>query len=132
MLKIPKLSVIVAERKLKFRGTAGKTKTIKVFLGKPVKAPNTHGDMCCPLKIVGIGDDSVKGAFGVDAVQALIMALWKIQVDLDGFAKRQKGTIEWVGSSGHGFPFFSLETNVLAKLLTEYRKPEENNGQTEH
>src|ERR1035441_6334435 len=46
---------------------------ILVRFGKPLLHPK--GDWACPYQIAGIGDEKVRLAFGIDAVQALQLAM---------------------------------------------------------
>jgi hypothetical protein len=50
-------------------------KSFDVFVrfGKPM--PHPKGDWACPFQITGIGDEKVRHAFGIDAVQALQLAM---------------------------------------------------------
>ena len=44
-------------------------------MGKPRKLPDSQGDSFCPWQIIGIGDERVRYAAGIDGVQALDLAM---------------------------------------------------------
>jgi hypothetical protein len=78
----------IAERVL----TCGKRKrTLIVRLGMPRKVPRS--DWACPYQIVGLRDSRVEDAYGVDSVQALIMALESIRRRLE----RSRVSCTWMG-----------------------------------
>ena len=80
---------------------AGRRKgQLTVRLGAPKKAQDV--DWVCPYQIVGLRDSKVGTAYGVDALQALMMALEKIRVRLE---KAGSGYTWLGGEEGDaGFP----------------------------
>lgn len=77
-------------------------KHVTVRLGAPKKAKDI--DWVCPYQIVGLHKSRVDTAYGVDAFQALMMALEGIRVRL-----KQAGlSCTWVGGEkgDSGFPRF--------------------------
>jgi len=87
----------IAERAL----ACGKRKRqLTVRIGAPKKAEDV--DWVCPYQIAGLRDSRVEAAYGVDALQALMMALEKIRVRLE----RAGGNCTWVGGEegDAGFP----------------------------
>jgi hypothetical protein len=64
---------VIAERVL----TAtinGKPFDVSVRFGKPM--PNPSGEWACPYQINGLGIETVRRACGIDAVQALQLAMF--------------------------------------------------------
>lgn len=53
----------------------------------------------CPFRIVGVGDDTVRAAYGVDAVQAMQLVSQAVGAEL--FRHPHLG---WLGLKGNGFP----------------------------
>ena len=96
------LGEVVAERRLDWTGDA-EWEGVVVRIGKPVRNPDPEGDWVCPIEIIGLGDDTVRAAFGVDAVQALMLALQMIHIDLQAGQRRTGRTLQWLEQSDLGF-----------------------------
>lgn len=96
------LGEVIAERRLDWTGDSG-SEGVVVRIGKPVRDPDPEGDWLCPIQIAGLGDDMVRAAFGVDAVQALILALQMVHVDLQSGQRRTGRTLQWLEQSDLGF-----------------------------
>lgn len=97
------LGEVIAERRLDWTADA-ESEGVVVRIGKPVRDPDPEGDWLCPLQIAGLGDDTVRAAFGVDAVQALILAMQMIHIDLQAGQRRTGRTLQWLEQSDLGFP----------------------------
>jgi hypothetical protein len=80
-------------------------KKITVVIGRPEKFPEGE-DYYCPYQIVGIGNGRVRYGGGLDAVQALQLALKKIGADLYTSPEAQSKQLSWVGGDAGdlGFP----------------------------
>ncbi len=78
---------------------------ITVVIGRPEKFPEGE-DYYCPYQILGFGNERVRYAGGVDAVQALQLALQKIGADLYTSQEAQSKQLAWVGGNlgDLGFP----------------------------
>ncbi len=89
---------IIAERILTVVGSKAR---VYVRLGKP-KKDRASGDYTCSFIIDGLGETTVQRASGIDAMQALQLAMQAIRKALLPHAKR----LRWVGSQpgGLGFP----------------------------
>lgn len=94
----------IAVRELEARSNADGTESpVLVRFGRPEPDPAPGGDWQCAFQIVGIGDDDVQHAFGVDAVQALHLAFQAVGARLFA-AQSRKQTITWLGMDDLGFP----------------------------
>lgn len=107
MFDISEIKEIVAERRLYIAGRPDII--IRVLLGKPQEAPEaSSGDfMLCPYQILGIGDEKVRVGGGVDAMQALQLAMEMIGAELYFKLNRQQdGKLRWDAGKGKdlGFP----------------------------
>jgi len=53
-------------------------------------------DWMCPYQIVGLGDESVKFAGGVDGMQALLLATHTLPAELASLSKAEKGQLSFL------------------------------------
>lgn len=96
-MTLSELGDVIAERELEVGG-AGRA---VVRIGRPTPDPTRGGDWRCPFQIIGLGDEAVHEAFGVDAVQALQLCLQMIDIHLA--EQRRAHEITWLGSDDLGF-----------------------------
>ncbi|WP_425163013.1 DUF6968 family protein [Candidatus Binatus sp.] len=75
------LGRVIARRILSEEGVAGRK--IVVSIGLPRPDPRKGGDWECPFLIEGVGKSEVQKAFGVDSLQALMIAIQGIRVGLE-------------------------------------------------
>ncbi|HEX2091459.1 MAG TPA: hypothetical protein VHG28_03615 [Longimicrobiaceae bacterium] len=91
------LTDVIAERELERPDRdAG---PVVVRIGRPLQAPDV--DWMCSFQIRGVGDELVRTAFGLDAVQALRLCMEMIRADL-GALQRSHG-LTWLGEDDLGF-----------------------------
>jgi hypothetical protein len=74
---------------------------VTVTIGKPERFPDSN-DYYCPYQIVGSKRSHVRYAGGVDAVQALDLALKMIGADLYTSDEARNGALSWEGGSEKG------------------------------
>ena len=89
---------VIAERMYQIAGTPD---GIHVRIGEPM---NKEGDCACAVHIRGIDDDSVRMIFGVDALQALCLAIDYVSVRMHVANAQLAGDIEWLGERQLGLP----------------------------
>ena len=78
---------------------------VMLEIGAPYPMNNNQPDCWCPYRISGLGPSTVKRSGGVDAVQALYLALQMAATDLYcSDAARQK-ILQWVGQRNLGLPY---------------------------
>ncbi len=95
------LGAVIAVRK--YRADDG-ARSVAVKIGKPEKMPD-HSDYYCPFEIDGIGGGGIDHACGVDAIQALDLAMKKIGVILNCSPEAQAARLSWDGGGDHlGLP----------------------------
>jgi hypothetical protein len=75
------LGQVIARRILSEQGVVGRK--VVVSIGLPRPDPLKGGDWECPFLIEGVGKSEVQKAFGVDSLQALIIAIQGIRVGLE-------------------------------------------------
>ena len=100
-MDIVDLGEIIATRKLQIAGDP--KREIKILIGKPREFAD-HPDYYCPYQIVGIGNEKIRYAGGVDAVQALQLAVKIIGVKLQTSKEAEK--LRWLDQTDLGFPVF--------------------------
>lgn len=96
---------VIAERKLSIVTGPQTEAVVKVLLGKPEKLPDGP-DFYCPFQIVGLGPERVRCAYGIDAFQAIQLAITAIGAFLKSLSESGGGTLRWEGgeSGDLGFP----------------------------
>jgi uncharacterized protein DUF6968 len=83
MLTVFEIGDVIAERRLTFQPREGKPQDVAVRIGRPVvDASAAHETWICPFQIEGIGNGKTRGIFGADAMQALLLAIHTIPVEL--------------------------------------------------
>ena len=97
-----RLGEVIAERRLEWAG-GGPGDGVLVRIGRPVPDPEPGGDWLCPIQIVGAHGDAVRAAYGVDAVQALVLALWMIDIELRALQKDAGRALLWLDRTDLGF-----------------------------
>ena len=104
-MKLENVGEIIAERKFELLRDAREHETIVVQLGKPARVPN-HTDFYCPYEIERRNSKKVMAICGLDAFQALQLAIVAIGVELDVIRLDSGGQLIWGGGneSDLGFP----------------------------
>lgn len=63
-----------------------------MLLGMPVADPEQPSRAwICPFQIIGIRDEPVRAIFGVDALQALVLAIHAVPTELRSIAREESG-----------------------------------------
>ncbi len=103
------LGEVIAERRLTVVGAANAT--VVVRLGKPrplieLFEDDKNGDMYCPYLIVGVADEKIRYAAGIDAIQALQLVMLAVGAELKHIQDDDGLQLRWEGSEygDLGFP----------------------------
>ncbi|HEX8183744.1 MAG TPA: hypothetical protein VF747_03310, partial [Blastocatellia bacterium] len=91
-------------RSFEAREATGTEREVTLRMGKPIPDPKEGGDWCCPYQIIGLGDDKVSAAFGVDPLQALLLALQKAGAELSYYQRVQNIKLTWLDDEDLGLP----------------------------
>ncbi len=84
------------------RALAGRDgKQVRVILGRPRRFPGGN-DYYCPYQILGIGDERIRHAGGIDAIQALQLTLMKIGLELYTSEDARARALSWDAGSVEG------------------------------
>jgi len=97
------LGTIIAKRDLRYSDPESGSRAVQVLLGTPQEL-SLGREWCCPWRIIGIGDEKVRAAYGVDAFQCLQLVMIMIGATL--YARAGDETrLSWEGKPGDvGFP----------------------------
>ncbi len=91
MARVP-MSTPIATRHLQFRGSDGSHSVVTVTLGIPVPDPrDPTRTWACPYEIAALGRIELRAIFGVDSMQALILALHTLPAELRALARDRGG-----------------------------------------
>lgn len=99
-MKLTNIGIEIAKRELVISGG----KAVTVLIGMPQRFPDGNDDYYCPFKIIGISNDSVRYAGGIDAIQALLLAFQMIGSILYTSQEAKSGNLSWNGVVDLGFP----------------------------
>jgi Domain of unknown function (DUF6968) len=114
-----KIDPVIARRELKSRIDEGRVAVVTI--GRPRKAKT--GEWICPFRIEGLGKPQLAAAHGEDSLQALLMAIEGIRVNLDSSGRG----LFWLDADfGPGIPRYvpwhfgpSFEERILAAIQRE-------------
>jgi hypothetical protein len=106
-MKLKTVGTVIATRELALDGG----QHVQVLVGKPEPFPDGQ-DWYCPYQVVGIGAGRVWSAGGVDAVQALILALQSIGAVLVCSREYHAGRLNWDAGSVKGDLGFPLPKSL--------------------
>lgn len=122
MKNVP-LGEIIAERHLEAKDEMGEEREIVVRIGKPIPAPfpdpRESDTWCCPCEIVGFADHYLYATCGADSVQALVLGLQRIVIELNKQQKAEKLKLTWGGWENLNFTVHSSEEDFNAYLMSE-------------
>jgi uncharacterized protein DUF6968 len=107
-MKLESAGEIIAARKFSLAREGHQPVDIIVLIGKPAKFPD-HTDYYCPYQIRGFDRDKVMAIGGLDAFQALQLALATIRVELEVIEKDSGGRLTWEGGAEGDLGFAELK-----------------------
>jgi hypothetical protein len=103
---------VIATRELKLSRDRGERTGVLVLLGKPQQLPN-HTDYYCPYQIKGAGPDKVRYECGIDQLQALLLAISTLGVELEILNKELGGKLAWEFDEKGSFGLPQITPNGL-------------------
>jgi len=90
----PKMTEVIAVRRLWWEQDS--SRQLLESIGKPTQSPDTHGEFYCPIQTSGFGNDEhVETIFGVDAFQALELAMRYVGWRLFAIDRESGGHLRW-------------------------------------
>lgn len=98
------IGIVIAERQLEIE--SDRRAIVRVLMGLPQQFGTAEaGYYVCPVQIIGLGDETVRGARGVDAFQAIQLGMQLIGIELYVKLNPQRdGKLRWNGESDLSFP----------------------------
>jgi hypothetical protein len=85
------LGEVIAERRTVFEAATVSRSDVTIRIGRPIlHIEPPRESWVCPIQIHGVGDGRVMGIFGVDTMQALLLAVHTIPAIL-GYYVREVG-----------------------------------------
>ncbi|MBV2366418.1 DUF6968 family protein [Streptomonospora nanhaiensis] len=115
------LGEVVAERVVEAVAPGGARTPVRLRIGRP--RPDTHPegtgtDWCCPWQVEGLGNTEVQRSYGVDSLQALLLAVYRLRLGLQERARSAGVRLEWLGMAGLGL---AVEPDLSAVPPAEAR-----------
>ncbi len=89
-MKLENVGTVIAERELSLDGATA----VRVLIGAPKQRIN-RDDWYCPYQTDGIGSGRVGISYGVDSVQALVLALSMVGAELYCSREYEAGRLSW-------------------------------------
>ena len=90
-----RVGLVIAERTFESGSPA---KQVELRIGAP--RPRPEGDWYCPFQIVGLDEGTVKEAYGVDPLQALLLCVEMVKVHIEELDQRHE--LCWLGQRDLG------------------------------
>jgi hypothetical protein len=102
-MKLSNIGDVIASRSLMLNSDDGTKSEVLALLGKPLQDGR---DFYCPYQIKGAGDEKVRGSYGIDAIQALHLAIRNLGVEVEVLNKELGGKLRWESGdvADFGFP----------------------------
>ncbi len=100
-MKLDNVGEVIANREFTFIRNGQEPVQVELLMGRPEKFPD-HTDYYCPYQIKGLRQENAVAIGGVDAFQAMQLALNTIGVELEVRAKESGGELCW-GAGGNGY-----------------------------
>ncbi|SFD06021.1 DUF6968 family protein [Micromonospora sediminimaris] len=114
-MRLYELGEVVAERRIAMVLPDDGTSELVVRFGKPHPDPLPGGDWCCPFQIEGLADGAVDAAFGVDSLQAMLLAAYRVRLLLTEHAERTSARLDWLGQPDLGL---RVDPGLLSQDVT--------------
>ncbi|MDH6577766.1 hypothetical protein [Kitasatospora sp. MAP5-34] len=90
------LGEVIAERVLEVHHPDGSTHRVVIRIGRPYPAREKGLDWSCPGQVDGLGDDSVVTVHGVDALQALLLCLYRVRSAVRHLSAERGLRVTWL------------------------------------
>ena len=93
-MQVP-MTEVIAVRQLSWEGEP--TREVLVSIGRPSETPGAQREFYCPIRTTGLGNDEIVTAiFGIDAFQAIELALRFIHSRLTDINLKNGNRLRWL------------------------------------
>lgn len=111
----PRLTQVILERELEVRLTGRKKGKVLLRFGKPQPFPDGR-DFMCVFRIDGLHEKPItRRAYGVDSIQALLLAIDQAVTYLVLSAQYKAGRLTWLGMFDFGLPVPKTMRDLIRK-----------------
>jgi hypothetical protein len=89
------MTEVIAVRRFSWEGEP--TREVQVSIGRPAETPGGKGEFYCPIRTTGLGTDEIVTAiFGIDAFQAIELALRFVHWRLADINVKNGSRLRWL------------------------------------
>lgn len=93
---------IICERIIEVALPNDELRELVIKIGKPFPDPKPGGDWACTFEVTGLEEKIINTAFGVDALQALLLCIKMIEANLKYLERKINVRFTWLESDDLG------------------------------
>jgi len=98
-----KFGPVIAYRRYFVSGDADGATLVEVAVAAPVKSPHREDEFMCSFRVRSPASEQIETVYGIDALQALLLALGQIEASLHSIDRSSVPALRWVGGDAHDF-----------------------------
>jgi hypothetical protein len=95
-MKKPKMNSVIASRTYSYEESSGGEAFVELEIGKPIKSPHREEEFMCTFRLKLPGTELIETAYGIDGLQALLLALGSAQAKLK-MLSNSTPALCWIG-----------------------------------
>lgn len=99
----PELGPVIAYRKYFSRRDASRATLIEVEIAAPAESPHREDEFMCSFRVKWSTSDRVETVYGIDTLQALLLALGYLETILRGLESSLDLSLCWTGGEAQDF-----------------------------
>jgi hypothetical protein len=96
-MKVKEIGLSIARRTYFDAGDETRSPVVEIEVGKPIPSPFATGEFLCAFRVTEEGRSVLDSAFGIDEMQALLLALSNVKSHLNVLNEKRGGTLRWLG-----------------------------------
>jgi hypothetical protein len=104
-MRVKSIGTSIVTRKYFRAGDRQKTPIVEVEIGKPEPSPFAAGEFICAFRISEGGNTKLESTFGIDEMQALLLALSAVKSQLSLLNQNLNGSLRWLGDENGDLGF---------------------------
>lgn len=101
MPEVKDIGTVIASREMTFVFANGRAENAYLRIGMPFEAGGGM-DWCCPFELGTESNKRLRGIHGIDAVQALDLAMKSLRVDIEYWERTKDGKFYFLDEEGAG------------------------------